>query len=102
MPKTFEELIKEIKEDLKSSLTADNADKVTKLDKNIDEIVESHAATEKKLKETQELFINQMKETGFKTPQPQSKDKQEPQTEEEIFEAAIEEAKKYEKDHKEE
>lgn len=70
---TFNDLIKEIKETLKTNLNKDNTEVITKLDKNIDELVESHKATEDKLSETQDLFINHMKEVGFKTPQDDDK-----------------------------
>lgn len=95
--KKFDEIITEIKETLKANLSADNTEVITKLDKNIDDLVESHQATQKKLNETQELFINQMKETGFKTPQGDDKHQETPITEEECWDAAMERALRNEK-----
>lgn len=85
---TFDELITKIKEDLKSMLNKDNTEVITKLDKNIDELVVSHQAVEKKLSDTVDLYINQMKSTGFKTPQGDNKQPEEI-TEEDAWEAAI-------------
>lgn len=96
----FEEIVKQIKDELKANLSADNTEVITKLDKKVDELVESHSAIQKKLNETQELYINQMKEVGFKTPQDDSNNKQEPKTDEEAWDMLLEEALKNDKEDK--
>lgn len=70
--KKFSELLNETKVQLKALLTADSSkeeiEKITALDKALDDLNLSHEETEKDVATYKEMVINQVKNTGFKGP----------------------------------
>lgn len=62
----FKDTLNALKELLKNSLTADNTELITKIDKGLDDINVEHKATEDKLSSTQEKLLEIVKGTSFK------------------------------------
>ena len=62
----FNEIINSCKELLKSNLTAENTDMITKIDAELDKIVSAHEETEGKLEQTQNKLLEVVKNTSFK------------------------------------
>ena len=63
----FNDIIGNVKQILKDNLTAENTDLITKLDKEVDNIVSAHKETEDKLSQTQDKLLEVVKETSFKS-----------------------------------
>ena len=63
---TFKELIAQYKTLLKENLNDTNLDLITKLDKGLDELSESHNKTEDDLSTTKDKLIEVVKNTSFK------------------------------------
>ena len=63
----FNDIIDNVKQILKDNLTAENTDLITKLDKEVDNIVSAHKETEDKLSQTQDKLLEVVKETSFKS-----------------------------------
>lgn len=63
----FEDIVKSIKDGLKGMLTGDNTEVIASLDKQIDELSESHNQTSKDLQDTKDKLVEYVKNTGFKT-----------------------------------
>ena len=68
----FEEYINNVKSSLQSLITKDSStefiEKVSSIDKQIDEVVSAHELTTQELQETKETLINHVKSTGFSKP----------------------------------
>ena len=63
---TFKELISQYKALLKESLNDSNLDLITRLDKGLDELSESHTKTEEDLSSTKDKLIEVVKNTSFR------------------------------------
>lgn len=63
---TFKELIAQYKTLLKENLNDTNLDLITKLDKGLDELSDSHNKTEDDLSTTKDKLIEVVKNTSFK------------------------------------
>ena len=63
----FNDIIDQVKQLLKDSLTAENTELITRIDKQVDNIVSAHKETEEKLSETQDKLLEVVKETSFKS-----------------------------------
>lgn len=70
--KNFNDIINNFRSNLKGLLdgnsSAEFIEKVSSLDKDIDEVVNAHEETTKELTETKEALINHVKSTGFSNP----------------------------------
>ena len=68
----FNDIINNIKSSLKDLMTPESSkeliEKVSSLDKSLDEVVNAHENTTKELQEIKDLYIKGVKEYGFKTP----------------------------------
>ena len=68
--KKFEELLSEIKAQLKASLTTESSQedikRVSELDKSLDLLSESYQDKEKEVATYKDMVIDQVKSTGFK------------------------------------
>ena len=62
----FNDTLNALKKLLKDSLTADNTELITKLDKGLDDINVEHKSTEEKLSQTQDKLLEVIKGTSFK------------------------------------
>ena len=92
----FKELIAQYKSLLKENLNDSNLDLITKLDKGLDELSESHTKTEEDLSNTKDKLIEVVKNTSFKEDsEPYDKaignTQEEPMSIEEALESAINE-----------
>lgn len=69
---SFNDKISNLKSSLKSLIdgnsSAEFIEKISSLDKDIDEVVNAHEETTKELTETKEALINHVKSTGFSNP----------------------------------
>ena len=63
----FNDIIDQVKQLLKDSLTAENTELITRIDKQVDNIVSAHKETEEKLSQTQDKLLEVVKETSFKS-----------------------------------
>ena len=63
---TFKELISQYKTLLKENLNDSNLELITRLDKGLDELSESHNKTEEDLSSTKDKLIEVVKNTSFK------------------------------------
>ena len=93
---TFKELIAQYKTLLKENLNDSNLDLITKLDKGLDELSESHNKTEDDLSTTKDKLIEVVKNTSFKDDsEPYDKEigktQDEPMTIEQALESALQE-----------
>ena len=70
MSKKFNELLSEIKAQLKDSLTSESSQeeiqRITNLDKSLDLLSESYQEKEKEVATYKDMVIDQVKSTGFK------------------------------------
>ena len=68
----FEEYIKNVKSSLQSLITKDSPtefiEKISSIDKQIDEVVSAHELTTQELQDTKEALVNHVKSTGFNKP----------------------------------
>ena len=68
----FNDKINEFKSKLKGLIDSNSSnefiEKISSLDKDIDEVVDAHESTAKELQETKESLVNYVKNTGFKNP----------------------------------
>lgn len=68
----FEEYIKNVKSSLQSLITKDSPtefiEKVSSIDKQIDDVVNAHELTTQELQDTKEALVNHVKSTGFNKP----------------------------------
>lgn len=68
----FNDIINNFRSNLKGLINGDSSaefiEKVSSLDKDIDEVVNAHEETTKELTETKEALINHVKTTGFSKP----------------------------------
>lgn len=68
----FEEYINNIKSSLQSLITKESStefiEKVSSIDKQIDDVVNAHELTTHELQDTKETLINHIKSTGFSKP----------------------------------
>lgn len=98
----FEETISKLKSDLKGLLnensTTEFIEKVSSLDKQIDEAVSAHERTAKELQDTKGVLVNYVKETGFAKPTSDDPTKVEsPKSLDDIMKESLEEIIKEEK-----
>ena len=63
---TFKELLSDLKQLLKDNLKDDNLDMITKIDKGLDGLSESHEQTEKDLSSTKDKLVEVVKSYSFK------------------------------------
>lgn len=63
---TFKETISALKTMLKDSLNDSNVEFITKVDKELDNLSQTHEETEKELSKTKDKLIEIVKETSFK------------------------------------
>lgn len=72
MSTNFNDIINKFRSNLKDLLdknsSAEFIEKVSSLDKDIDEVVNAHEETTNELNETKEALINHVKSTGFSKP----------------------------------
>lgn len=72
MSKNFNDIINNFRSNLKGLLdnnsSAEFIEKVSSLDKDIDEVVNAHEETANELNETKEALISHVKSTGFSKP----------------------------------
>lgn len=70
--KNFNEYITNLKSSLQSLITKDSPtefiEKVSSIDKQIDEVVSAHELTTQELQDTKEALVNHVKSTGFIKP----------------------------------
>ena len=64
----FNELLSRIKSSLKDLTTADNIEKISAIDKDIDSLNEAHTKQGDELKKTKDTLVDYVKNTGFKKP----------------------------------
>lgn len=64
----FSELLSRIKNNLKDLTTADNVEKISAIDKDIDSLNEAHTKQGEELQKTKDSFVNYVKDTGFTKP----------------------------------
>ena len=68
----FNDIINNMKSSLKDLITPESSkeyiEKISSLDKSLDEVVGAHENTTKELQEIKDLYIKGVKEYGFKTP----------------------------------
>lgn len=69
---TFKELVAQYKSLLKENLNDSNIDLITKLDKGLDELSDSHKKTEEDLSSTKDKIIEMVKATSFKDSEPEN------------------------------
>ena len=98
----FEDTISKLKSSLKGLLTENSStefiEKVSSLDKQIDEAVVAHETTAKELQDTKESFVKYVKETGFTKPSSDDPTKVEtPKSLDDIMKESLENINKEEK-----
>lgn len=68
----FNDIINNMKSSLKDLITPESSkeyiEKISSLDKSLDEVVGAHENTTKELQEIKDLYIKGVKEFGFKNP----------------------------------
>lgn len=100
----FNDIINNMKSSLKSLVTTESSnefiEKIGSLDKQIDEVVSAHENTTKELQETKDLYINAVKNFGFKTPSNDDPTKvEQPKTLDEIMKNNLDKIIKEEKNN---
>ena len=95
----IEEVMKELKNDLKGLIKSDSDTKfieqITALDKKADEISAAHKAAQEELQETKNKFVEYVKSYGFKQP---GSGEEEPPANKSLDEIMSEELKQFEKE----
>ena len=94
----FKETIDNLKSSLKGLIDANSSaefiEKISSLDKDIDNAVSAHEETEKELSETKEILINHVKTTGFSKPSQEEPNKIEaPKSLDEIMQDSLDKFK---------
>ena len=84
---TFEETLNEIKEVLKNSVTAENAEKVASLDKKLDVLHDAHKSTIEENTKLKDRIVEIVQNTGFKQTQDHQENpsKNDPKNQQELF-----------------
>lgn len=98
----FNDIINNMKSSLKDLITPESSkeyiEKISSLDKSLDEVVSAHENTTKELQETKDLYIRSVKEFGFKNPSNDNPTKEEkPKTLDEIMNSNLDKIIKEEK-----
>lgn len=87
--KKFEEVIAKIRASLKDMVNAENAQALASLDKDIDDAVEAHNATEEALGEAKSTIVDMVKNTSFKEPSGEGTPNTEPKSLDEIMQEEL-------------
>lgn len=98
----FNDIINNMKSGLKDLITPESSkeyiEKISSLDKSLDEVVGAHENTTKELQEIKDLYIKGVKEFGFKNPSNDNPTKEEkPKTLDEIMNSNLDKIIKEEK-----
>lgn len=89
----FTELLSRIKNNLKDLTNADNVEKISALDKDIDSLNEAYTKQGEELQKTKDSFVNYVKDTSFTKPSEDAPIEQKEMTLDEAFNNAINKVK---------